>query len=107
MDLMSLTAVELGKKIQAKEVTVEEAVKAAAAGIEHLAADGQNQLVIGMAVDDGADVLFVRIPADHHAGTGQHLARLILSQLRIDIMRDCVNHANPLPWYVVAGLNPL
>ena len=26
---MSLTAVELGKKIQAKEVTVEEAVKAA------------------------------------------------------------------------------
>ena len=29
MDLMSLTAVELGKKIQAKEVTVEEAVKAA------------------------------------------------------------------------------
>ena len=26
MDLMSLTAVELGKKIQAKEVTVEEAV---------------------------------------------------------------------------------
>ena len=28
MDLMSLTAVELGKKIQAKEVTVEEAVKA-------------------------------------------------------------------------------
>ena len=27
MDLMSLTAVELGKKIQAKEVTVEEAVQ--------------------------------------------------------------------------------
>lgn len=27
MDLMSLTAVELGKKIQAKEVTVEEAVR--------------------------------------------------------------------------------
>lgn len=72
-------------------------VQAAAAGIEHLAADGQDQLVIGMAVDDGADVLFVRIPADHHAGTGQHLTRLILSQLRIDIMRDCVNHANPLP----------
>ena len=33
MDLMSLTAVELGKKIQAKEVTVEEAVKAAIASI--------------------------------------------------------------------------
>ena len=34
MDLMSLTAVELGKKIQAKEVTVEEAVKAAIASIK-------------------------------------------------------------------------
>ena len=29
MSLMSLTAVELGKKIKAKEVTVEEAVQAA------------------------------------------------------------------------------
>lgn len=29
MSLMSLTAVELGKKIKAKEVTVEEAVRAA------------------------------------------------------------------------------
>ena len=34
MDLMSLTAVELGKKIKAKEVTVEEAVKAAIASIK-------------------------------------------------------------------------
>lgn len=34
MDLMSLTAVEIGKKIQAKEVTVEEAVKAAIASIK-------------------------------------------------------------------------
>ena len=34
MDLMSLTAMELGKKIQAKEVTVEEAVKAAIASIK-------------------------------------------------------------------------
>ena len=34
MDLMSLTAVELGKKIQAKEVTVEEAVKVAIASIK-------------------------------------------------------------------------
>lgn len=34
MDLLSLTAVELGKKIQAKEVTVEEAVKAAIASIK-------------------------------------------------------------------------
>ena len=34
MDLMSLTAVELGKKIQAKEVTVEKAVKAAIASIK-------------------------------------------------------------------------
>ena len=34
MDLMSLTAVELGKKIQAKEVTVEEAVKAAITSIK-------------------------------------------------------------------------
>ena len=34
MDLMSLTAVELGKKIQANEVTVEEAVKAAIASIK-------------------------------------------------------------------------
>ena len=34
MDLMSLTAVELGKKIQAKEVTVEEAVKAVIASIK-------------------------------------------------------------------------
>ena len=31
---MALTAVELGKKIQAKEVTVEEAVKAAIASIK-------------------------------------------------------------------------
>lgn len=34
MDLMSLTAVELGKKIKSKEVTVEEAVKAAIASIK-------------------------------------------------------------------------
>ncbi len=34
MDLMSLTAVQLGKKIKAKEVTVEEAVKAAIASIK-------------------------------------------------------------------------
>ena len=34
MDLMSLTAVELGKKIKAKEVTVEEAVSAALSAIE-------------------------------------------------------------------------
>ncbi len=34
MDLMSLTAVELGKKIKAKEVTVEEAVRAALSAIE-------------------------------------------------------------------------
>lgn len=34
MDLMSLTAVELGKKIQAGEVTVKEAVEAALANIE-------------------------------------------------------------------------
>ena len=34
MDLMCLTVVELGKKIQAKEVTVEEAVKAAIASIK-------------------------------------------------------------------------
>lgn len=33
MDLMSLTAVELGKKIKAKEVSVEEAVRAALAAI--------------------------------------------------------------------------
>ena len=34
MDLMSLTAVELGRKIQAKEVTVKEAVMACFAQIE-------------------------------------------------------------------------
>ena len=41
MDLMSLTAVELGKKIQAKEVTVEEAVKAAIASIKAKKKDKQ------------------------------------------------------------------
>ena len=34
MNLMSLTAVELGKKIKAKEVSVEEAVQAAIDAIE-------------------------------------------------------------------------
>ena len=34
MDLMSLTAVELGKKIKAKEVSVREAVEASLAAIE-------------------------------------------------------------------------
>lgn len=34
MSLMSLTAVELGRKIKAKEVTVEEAVNAALDAIE-------------------------------------------------------------------------
>ena len=44
MDLMSLTAVELGKKIQAKEVTVEEAVKAAIASIKAKEEKKQNEL---------------------------------------------------------------
>ena len=34
MSLMSLTAVELGKKIKAKEVTVAEAAKAALAAVK-------------------------------------------------------------------------
>ena len=39
MSLMSLTAVELGKKIEAGEVTVKEAVEAAFAQIEKVEGD--------------------------------------------------------------------
>ena len=39
MDMMSMTAVELGKKIKAKEISVVEAVKASIAQIEKVEKD--------------------------------------------------------------------
>ena len=80
MDITSLTAVELGKKIKAKEISVVEAVKASIAQIENVDRLSKAELQCSLCL---LDIVIDGLSKDEFSCPNKELIRLVIMYVYI------------------------